>query len=86
MNDRAEQIKSIAAARQREIVERAVELRKESYLSQRQVGEILGLRNHTGISMMESGKITPGLEKMLQILAVYGYTLSVEPIRNSEHR
>lgn len=63
---------------QRQIVEYMTDLRKDAYLSQRQVAEILGLKQHTSISMIEQGKCTPSLTRVLQILAVYGYTLKIE--------
>ena len=69
--------KTAAKEASQKIISSAIQLRKDAYLSQAQVGEILGLKNHTSISLIEQGKSSPGLEKILQILSVYGYSLEV---------
>ena len=83
-SDKAEFFASFADKKATEIIQKAVELRKESYLSQAQVSELLGLKSHGNITLIEQGKSIPGLDRILRILAVYGYTLDVVPIKEKE--
>ena len=76
-----EHFKKIASDKVSEIVATEIELRRENYLSQPQMAKILGITNHTTISIIEAGKSSPGLERILQMLAVCGYTLEVVKIK-----
>ena len=82
----AEFFASYAERKTTEIVQKAVELRKENYLSQAQVSELLGLKSHGNITLVEQGKTIPGLDRILRILAIYGYTLEVVPLKGTEER
>lgn len=59
------------------LIEKTAELRRENYLSQKQVCEILGLSSHGNITMIEQGKTIPRVDRLLKILSVYGYTLEI---------
>lgn len=80
IQNKAEFFREFAEKRVSEIIQKEIELRNESYLSQAQVGDILGLKSSSGIAAIEKGKTSPGLDRILRILAVYGYTLDVVPV------
>ena len=59
------------------LLEELSELRKKKKLSQRQLAEILGMKQPT-LAKIEKGKNSPQLNTILNILDSLGYTLSIE--------
>lgn len=55
-------------------------LRKESLLSQRELSEVMGLKSHGNITLIEQGKSVPRLDRFLKLLAVFGFTLKIVPL------
>ena len=82
-DNRAKAYEDYAEHRCRELVEESVALRNQSFFSQKQVSEALGLNSHGNITIIETGKSIPRLDRFLRLLAVYGYTLKIVP-RNPE--
>lgn len=63
------------------IIDRIIELRKESGMTQKELAEAANLAQ-PAIARMESKTATPQLDTLLKILAPMGKTLAVVPLKN----
>jgi len=79
MSSRSEAHNQYADDKCVELVDQASTLRQENWFSQRDVGEILDMKSHSSIAIIEQHKAIPRLDKFLRMLSVYGYTLKIVP-------
>lgn len=63
------------------LIDRIIELRKESGMTQKELAEAANLAQ-PAIARMESKTATPQLDTLLKILAPMGKTLAVVPLKN----
>lgn len=63
------------------LIDRIIELRKESGMTQKELAEAANLAQ-PAIARMENKMATPQLDTLLKILAPMGKTLAVVPLKN----
>ena len=63
-----------------ELIGKMIEAREKKGYSQRELAELSGVKQ-PAIARMESLKSTPQIDTLLKILAPWGYTLSITPIK-----
>lgn len=66
-----------AFMRSNELITQATTLRESNILSQRQLADLLGLKSHSNITLIEQHKTIPSLDRFLRILSAFGYTLEI---------
>lgn len=76
---RADEHTSFAEEKCTELIDEATQLRKNAWLSHRELCETLGLSSHGNITMIENHKTIPRLDRFLRILSALGYTLKIVP-------
>lgn len=67
------------------LIDRIIELRKESGMTQKELAEAANLAQ-PAIARMESKTATPQLDTLLKILAPMGKTLAVVPLKTNKYR
>ena len=73
-----ETLESFAQEETQRLIHEMVSIRKESYLSQKELSELMGLSSHGNITLIEQGKSSPRLDRFLKILGAMGYTLEIK--------
>ena len=72
-----ENLESFAREETQRLIREMVSIRKDSYLSQKELAELMGLNSHGNITLIEQGKSSPRLDRFLKILGAMGYTLAI---------
>lgn len=67
---------------QAEIMEKIIEARKEKNISQKELGKILNV-NQSAIARLESARIVPRLDTLIDVLYPLGYTIQVVPLASA---
>lgn len=73
----ADKLEENALADAQRLIAQMTEIRKESYLSQKELASMMGLSSHGNITLIEQGKSYPRLDRFLKILGALGYTLEI---------